>query len=268
MNFLLPNKYVCMCVGIVILLVAMIGVNSFNVSKQVCEDQNVMDYIVTLCNISLEQSSMMNSSCMLDTHFTALNAQALNEFQAKTHLSNENDRKDPIINHFQPPLTTTLETLNLPYDISIDQIRSTNTLQQYHYLSEDKNNKNMDVCVEGSHDVFLSDKVVNPLKSSVDNGLQEMDPLNSMMTNESMVIQGNEKDSIKQENGRSDSISDCSDQNDDEDDARYQRRAGSKGQSKNLVAERRRRKKLNERLYSLRSLVPKISKVLDYQSLS
>ncbi|KAJ0100076.1 hypothetical protein Patl1_22224 [Pistacia atlantica] len=58
-----------------------------------------------------------------------------------------------------------------------------------------------------------------------------------------------------------DSISDCSDQIDDEDDAKYRRRAGKGPQFKNLVAETK-RKKLNDGLYAFRALVPKISKEL------
>ncbi|KAL2484523.1 Transcription factor ABORTED MICROSPORES [Abeliophyllum distichum] len=65
------------------------------------------------------------------------------------------------------------------------------------------------------------------------------------------------EDLLAQENNRSEN----SDLNDDEDDAKYRRRTGKGPQSKNLKAERRRRKKLNDRLYALRALVPKISKL-------
>ncbi|KAJ7528909.1 hypothetical protein O6H91_15G025500 [Diphasiastrum complanatum] len=54
--------------------------------------------------------------------------------------------------------------------------------------------------------------------------------------------------------------SDCSEQIDDEDEKGVPR-SGRRHLSKNLVAERKRRKKLNDRLYSLRALVPKITKV-------
>ncbi|KAG0477816.1 hypothetical protein HPP92_012535 [Vanilla planifolia] len=69
-----------------------------------------------------------------------------------------------------------------------------------------------------------------------------------------------EKEPAKPE-GITDSGMEGSDQGEDDDDPRPTGRGGKPHHSKNLVAERKRRKKLNERLYALRSMVPNITKM-------
>ncbi|KAG8368074.1 hypothetical protein BUALT_Bualt15G0007500 [Buddleja alternifolia] len=68
----------------------------------------------------------------------------------------------------------------------------------------------------------------------------------------------NEKIPCTEGNNKSD---DSDPNNDDENDGKYGRKTVKVHQSKNLEAERKRRKKLNDRLYSLRALVPNISKL-------
>ncbi|KAK4483571.1 hypothetical protein RD792_010770 [Penstemon davidsonii] len=105
----------------------------------------------------------------------------------------------------------------------------------------------------------------NLFNPTVDNGFPEMET--SQMGNLSRVSRWVEPTGIIEDQMNDDSYvcennrSDESDPNEDEDDAKYRRRTGKGPQSKNLMAERKRRKKLNDRLYSLRALVPKISKL-------
>ncbi|KAL6351259.1 hypothetical protein AAG906_035051 [Vitis piasezkii] len=257
-------------VGTRLLIPVLGGLIELFVANQVAEDQHVINFVTTQCNmILMEQEAMMNSS-NIDTIFS-VNANA----------GNADEEKDPN-NHFQATISpvTALENLNdLPFDISVERIRlcssPMNFLQQFSYTSE-SSVKN-DIFFEGSDGSFLSEKVMNPFQSS-DCGFQEMEAMQKSMmvcTNNSKNMHremmeplankeqlGDDKDSsTKRMANQADSVSDCSDQIDDDDDLKYRRKTGKGTQSKNLVAERRRRKKLNDRLYALRALVPKISKL-------
>ncbi|XP_027364813.1 transcription factor ABORTED MICROSPORES [Abrus precatorius] len=221
------------------------GLVELFVTKQVPEDHQVIDFVTTQCIALVEHSISFN-----------IDVNSMSNMQPNP-LENEGNKRN---NLFQPS-----ETSNLPHDIPMDRIglctSPLNLMQQFNYNQQNRMKK--DAFSEEYQGSFLHDKQTNPLKSISE---EDHDAYQQCMMTDSQYVdmtekQEHDKDLLKHVVGRSDSMSDCSDQNEEEEGGKYRRRNGKGNQSKNLVAERKRRKKLNDRLYNLRSLVPRISKL-------
>ncbi|KAK3009205.1 hypothetical protein RJ639_013248 [Escallonia herrerae] len=246
-------------IGTRVLIPLPVGLVELFVDKQVTEDQRMTDFVTAQFSISMELQSMIDTRIAVDSSFS-MSGNATYEIQSKQFLSNGTEQNDQASDLFHPPVSpaTMMHNLNLQDDFSNNS--PMNFMQQFNYTAE--------------NGLYHIDKgLLNPFMASAEeeniNGFdQETDAiLKPGQDNDNVCIieplaankkrPGNDMDSTN----RSDSASDCSNQNDEDDDVKHRRRNGKGPQAKNLMAERKRRKKLNERLYALRALVPTISKL-------
>ncbi|XP_038971419.1 transcription factor ABORTED MICROSPORES isoform X2 [Phoenix dactylifera] len=231
-------------------------------SKHMAEEQQTVEFVMSQCTgIPYEQAEAMN---MVNNSGDPIDPQQ----DQNSNLATSADGLQPWI----PPQSMAVDPPNLPWDPS-DQSRLYDSP-----LNLFSGPKNSDIFFDGSTaDSYLSNKPPPaPLGSTIESSVAAdmatafrqsyvTSAHNLHSVTESSVsreVAGHEKESIKMDAARrADSGSEGSDQVDEDEEHRVAGRSGKRHHSKNLVAERKRRKKLNDRLLTLRALVPKITKM-------